>query len=219
MPPKPKRAQIKILKGRRAGETLEVMFNPTEYTHEWSNNFQETSLPGLNNPILQFINGETQTVTMELMFDTWTYGGGADVTEKTREFSSLLAIDGSLHAPPPVEFKWGDGAFRFEAVLQSLSQRFTMFKSDGKPVRAVLSVTFKQFRSIADQLNDPKRESPDRTKRRVLTADSSLWMLAAKEYGRPADWRRIAKRNRIADPLRLRPGALLYLPPVELDDA
>src|SRR4029077_12161498 len=105
-------------------------------------------------------------LTMDLLFDTYTDGGGADVSVRTGAFANMLAIDSSFHAPPRVEFSWG--SFAFKAVVEKLSQRFTMFRSDGIPVRATLNVTFKQFRSLAEQLEQPRRNSADKTKRRYL---------------------------------------------------
>ena len=80
---------------RRAqqGRATDVLFNPTEYSVEYSANFQETSPPGLSSPIIQFVNGNAQVLTMDLLFDTYTDGGGADVTAMTRPFIDMLSID------------------------------------------------------------------------------------------------------------------------------
>ena len=207
------KASVTVLEGRRAGESFPVLFNPTEYSYEVSNNFQETALPGLGNPILQFVNGESQQLTMDLLFDTWTVNRGQDVSDLTRRFSDMLAIDADLHAPPPVSFQWG--SFEFTAVIPTLSQRFTMFDGDGTPVRATLSITFKQYRPLSQQLEEPRRNSADKTKRRVLSADDSLWALAFREYGDVNQWRLIAKHNRIARPREIEPGEVLVLPPLE----
>jgi hypothetical protein len=213
MPQKLERAVIKILAGRNEGVERQVLFNPAEYSLEISNNFQEAALPGLANPILQFVNGQAQTLSMELLFDTWTDGGGEDVSKITGTFAEMLAIDADLHAPPPVEFKWGSCAFK--AVVERLTQRFTMFNADGRPVRATLSITFKQYRTLSEQLETPRRSSADRTKRRVLTADDSLWAMAAREYGDPRYWRVVARHNGIANPRLLEAGEVVVLPALE----
>lgn len=211
------KAIITILAGRRVTQTLEVLFNPAEYSLDIKNNFQEAALPGLNNPVVQFVNGESQALSMELFFDTWTNQRGDDVTQLTNRFAEILSIDADLHAPPPVEFSWG--SFSFRAVVESLSQRFTMFAADGIPVRATLSVSFKQYRPISEQLEDPRRNSADKTKRRVFTADDSLWAIAAREYGHAREWRRVAHANRLANPRGLSPGDVLRLPPLENENA
>ncbi|MCR8526184.1 hypothetical protein NPM17_25170, partial [Escherichia coli] len=131
----------------------------------------------------------------------------------TKRFTDLLAIDGDFHAPPPVEFRWG--VFRFVAVVEKISQKLTMFRSDGTPVRATLSVTFKQYKTVADQLEDPRRNSTDKTKRRVFEGHDSIWLLAAREYGEPRFWRLIASANDIDDPRRIEAGRVLVLPPLD----
>ncbi len=209
------KATVKILEGSNKDKEIKVLFNPAEYNLEISNSYQEAAPPGLSNPIIQFVNGDTQSLSMELLFDTYTDGGGADVSEKTSEFTRLLEIDADVHAPPRVEFKWG--VFAFKAVMEKISHRFTMFKADGTPVRATLSVSFKQFRPLTEQLELPRRNSADKTKRRVMTADDSIWLLAAREYGQHSFWRTIASAplNRIEDPRAILPGDVLVLPPLE----
>ena len=214
------KAIVKILEGRNKDRELTVHFNPTEYAVEYGASFQETPVPGLSNPILQFVNGAAEMLTMDLLFDTYTDGGSADVSEDTAEFTRLLAIDADTHAPARVEFKWG--VFSFRAVVEKISQRFTMFLGDGTPVRATLSVTFKQYRTIAEQLENPRRNSADKTKYRVLgkvegfrPTPKSLWELSAAEYGEVRFWRLIARANRIEDLRGLRPGDTVLVPPLE----
>lgn len=207
------KAIVRLLDGSGPDREIEVIFNPTEYNVDYGANFQETAPPGLNNPILQFVNGTAQSLTMDLLFDTYTDGGGANVAERTKKFTDMVAINGELHAPPRVEFEWG--VFSFKAIVEKISQRFTMFLSDGTPVRATLSVTFKQYQTVAEQLENPRRNSADKTKRRVFEAHDSLWLLGAREYGEPKYWRLIARRNRIEDPRALVPGTVVVLPPLE----
>jgi nucleoid-associated protein YgaU len=207
------KAKIQILDGQHAGESVPVLFNPTEYSLDISNSFQETAPPGLSNPILQFVNGQAQTLTMDLYFDTYTDGGSADVSRQTGRFAAMLKIDGALHAPPRVEFRWG--VLAFKAVVEKLSQKFTMFLSNGTPVRATLNVSFKQYKTLTEQLADPRRNSADKTKRRELSRASSLWLVANQEYGDPRYWRLIARANGIGDPRRVAPGTALVVPPLE----
>jgi hypothetical protein len=214
------KAKIKILEGSREGTDVMVHFNPTEYAMEYAASFQETVIPGMANPILQFVNGTAETLSMDLLFDTYTDGQGRDVSEDTRNFTRMVAIDKKTHAPPRVEFIWGGPPFR--AVVEKVSQRFTMFLGDGTPVRATLSVSFKQYRTVKEQIEDLKLESSDKTKHRVLgkteggeVTAATLWMLAAQEYGEVRFWRHIARFNGIEDPRLLRPGDVILVPPLD----
>src|SRR5216117_889129 len=127
-------AFIEALAGKFDGQKAEVLFNPAEYSLEKGNQFASTPTPGLSNPVLSFVNGDADVLTMELFFDTYTLKGGSDVRDQTTKISRLLEIDPTLHAPPPVRFAWGPLTFR--AIIERLTQRFTMFREDGVPVRA-----------------------------------------------------------------------------------
>jgi len=205
-------AFIEALDGSFKGEKAEVLFNPAEYSLEKGNQFVSTPLPGLSNPVLSFVNGDADVLTMELFFDTYTLKGGSDVRDETQKISRLLEIDQKLHAPPPVRFVWGP--LSFKAILERLTQRFTMFREDGVPVRATLNVTFKEYKTIAEQLDDLKLESSDWTKWRVVAEGDRLSLMAAIEYGDPSVWRVIADANEIENPRLLPPGLQLRLPPL-----
>ncbi len=199
--------------GKKIDGPIAVLFNPTEYTIEKGNAFQQTSLPGLGSPITQFTSGGAESLTMELFFDTYTDKGSEDVRKYTDRVTDLLKINPDLHAPPICEFQWG--AVSFKAVLERVSRRFTMFLPDGTPVRAILSVTFKEYKTIAEQLPRPPRQSADRTKHWVVKEGDSLWAIAAHVYGDPGLWRPIAVANGILLPRRLDPGTDLVIPPLE----
>lgn len=202
-------AYIEPLFGTRT--RAKVIFNPAEYSIQKGNQFSSTPLPGLSNPIVSFVNGDADVLTMDLFFDTYTDMGSSDVRKETDKISVLLDIDPALHGPPPVLFVWG--ALRFKAVIERLTQRFTMFREDGVPVRATLNVTFKEYKTIEDQL-DPPNESSDWSKRRIVAENDRLCLIAAIEYEDPAVWRVIADANDIENPRLLQPGQEILLPPL-----
>ena len=214
------KAMIEVVGGQRNGARIAVLFNPTEYTIERSNSYKATALLGLGSPLLQFVNGDADQLSMELFLEDNTdppsagpSGPPRSVPERITELSRLMLIDRDLHAPPPVRFVWG--RLSFDAVIEKITQKHTLFRLDGTPSRATLSVTFKEFRPLGRQLREPRRESADKTKRRQLDASDSVWSLAAREYGDPARWRLIAEANDLDDPRTLTPGTWLLLPPLE----
>jgi nucleoid-associated protein YgaU len=128
-----------------------------------------------------------------------------------------MEIDAELHAPPICEFIWGPAigtpkGFQFKGIIEKVTQRFTYFLDDGTPVRATLNVTFKEYKTVKDQLDHIGRESSDRTKHRVFKEGDSLWFLANSEYGDPALWRVIADQNSLENPRIIAPGTELELP-------
>ncbi len=192
------------------GEKIKVLFNPNQYRLEGGNQIAEIGIPGLRAPILQYVRGNARSLSLELFFDT--YEQRKDVREHTREIYGLLGILGETHVPPICTFRWGE--FGFRGIVASVSGRFTLFLPTGTPARATLSVTFKEYTEIKELVRDPKTESADVTKTRMLRRGDTLASLAAEEYGDPALWRPIAAGNRIDNPLRVEPGDVLVIPPL-----
>ena len=207
-----KKAFIQILDAQgMIKEEVPVLFNPTEYSMEKSNEFASVNIPGLESPMLQFSRGNLETLTMDLFFDS--YEENKDVrTDYTTKITDLLKIDPDIHAPPILRFVWG--SLNFTCVLSSVTKKFTMFRSDGIPVRATLSVTFNEYRTEVSAKENPKKSS-DRTKTYTIKQGDSLWAIAAREYGDPASWRPIADKNRIENPRLLEIGIEITIPPLE----
>jgi nucleoid-associated protein YgaU len=220
-----KKATITVLDGADQGKVIPVLFNPTEYSFERANSYKTMPVPGLSSPLLQFVNGEADTLSMELFLDDYTDPNGPTslqqpekepVTKRLTAITKLLEIDRDLHAPPPVRFNWGP--MEFSAVIEKLGRKVTMFHPDGTPARATLSVSFKEYRTLRQQLEEPRRESADKTKRRVVVGRDALWLMAAREYDDATEWPRIAEANDLDDPRDIAPGDWLTLPPIENPD-
>ena len=194
-----------------SSEELEVLFNPSEYTLEKKTPWREHEIPGLDLPSVEFVAGERMVLSMDLFFDTTDDRSDArDHVDKLIRFAHVSA---DLHRPPILMIVWGE-ALNFKGVLENIRVRYTMFLDDGTPVRAVASVVFRQYKSPEEQLQEAPRESADHTKRRIVREGDTLQLIAAREYHDAGQWRRIARANRIEDPLTLKPGQELVIPPM-----
>ena len=222
MKPQLKKATITVLDGAQKGNVINVLFNPTEYNFERTNSYKATPIPGLGSPLLQFVNGECDQLSMDLFLDDYTDPKGPTsnlqretdpLGKRLKDITKLLEIDRDLHAPPPVRFNWGP--MEFSAVIEKLGRKVTMFHPDGSPARATLSATFKEYRTLRQQLENPRRESADKTKRRVVVGSEALWWISAREYDDSTQWTRIADANDLDDPREIEPGDWLQIPPIE----
>lgn len=223
------KAKMGVVGKESAG--FHVLFNPSEYALERSVNFAAHPVLGLDSPVMQFAHGESETLRMNLFFDTYSTGAeGGDKTDSlkllansklpeaakmdVRKFTDkvykLMEVDGDKHAPPKVFFKWG--SLHFEGYLVSVSQTFTKFTFRGIPVRARLDVTFKRAIDPKSQLKGMPRNSPDRTKFRTISEGDTLTALAEAEYNDAEMWREIAAANGIENPRLLRTGTQLKIP-------
>lgn len=208
------------IKNRDTGDEFEVLFNPTEYTLEDANSWEEQKRER-RKPELQFTGQSLKKLAMDLFVDT--YEPGSDVREHTGKLAALMvaSIDASNGKRPPVcELSWGpkapgSGDFPFVGVLESLKQQFVLFLGNGTPVRARLAVSFKEFTTpVEDEKKNPKNNSfPARVY--TVRAGDSLSSIAQGLWRRPAEWRRIAEKNGIDNPRLIAPGSVLLVPPID----
>jgi nucleoid-associated protein YgaU len=209
------------------GSPLEVQFNPTQYGFSKSAQFAEQAIPGLDNPVLQFVRGESETLTLELFFDTTDDGTGAGATSvntKVDPLYRLIKVDGQQHAPPICRVAWGehfpgsspahgDVPRSFEGVVTSCDRRYTLFSSEGIPLRALVTLSLREYKTLQEQLDQLNLQSADHTRVHIVSQGDTLTRIANDYYHDPAQWRFIAEANAIRNARRLSPGTVLILPP------
>lgn len=230
---KPAKAKMNIDWGNgRHSDEFDVQYNPTELSFDKNVQLAEVNIPGLDAPLQQFVRGQAEKLSLELFFDTTDGGmgvGAESVTAKTDRIYQLVKVESDTHAPPIVTFSWnhafpGDNLRygsgnqmrnSFKGVVESVRQKFTLFSPEGVPLRATVNLVLREYRTLEEQLNQLKLNSPDRTHHHVLVEGESLSGVAASYWSRPDEWRRIADENDIEDPRRLFAGAFLTLPVLE----
>ncbi|HEX5546947.1 MAG TPA: hypothetical protein VFX24_06010 [Ktedonobacterales bacterium] len=211
-------AHAKIINLDGGGSPIECMFNPKEYSFSKRNQWTAGKSKGSNMPQLEFGGGQPATLQMQLFFDT--YAEGKDVRkEYTDSIWQLMMVDQKLKdpknkkgRPPKVRFQWGS-AWSFDAVITSVNQKFTLFLSDGTPVRATLDVSFQQIKDAAlFPPQNPTSAGAGGERVWVVNEGDTLAWIAYKEYGDSNQWRRIADANRLTQVRRLVPGMALEIP-------
>jgi nucleoid-associated protein YgaU len=206
-----------------------VTYAPGELAFTKAAVYADVPIPGLEQPLLQFVRGEAETLSMDLFFDSSAAGTGAGavaVTEQVEAFHKLVSVNGDLHAPPLVRVTWGDGfpgvamgdtptaSSTFTAVVTSVGRRFTLFSPDGKPLRATVSVALKHYATIAQQVATINYRSADHTRLHVVAEGETLPLIAHDAYADARRWRGIAEHNRLSQVRDLVPGTRLELPPL-----
>ena len=64
-------------------DQIKALFNPSQYSIDKSNTFASMQVPGRESSIIQFVRGESETLSLELFFDTYTYESSKDVRDYT----------------------------------------------------------------------------------------------------------------------------------------
>jgi hypothetical protein len=195
---------------------IEVQFNPTEYGIDRGSSYAELQVPGLSTPILQFVRGEAQTLSLELFLDGTDKRASASpddtVEGRLEKIRTFVTIDEDLHAPPVCLFEWKD--ISFQGVVTSLKEKYTLFDENGKVLRARVTLSLKSYEAVEVQLRKMNLLSPDRSRVRVVRDGETLAQLATEAYGNPRLWRVIAEANGIDRPRFLTSGTALKVPAV-----
>ena len=122
-------------------------------------------------------------------------------------------VDGTQHKPPFLIFVWG--TFYFAGVLESANVSYSLFSSNGAPLRAKITISAKEH--IGEKkINEILRlRSPDLTQSRIVAAGDTLANLSQKMYKDPSLYLELAKANNLTNYRKLKPGTELIFPPIE----
>jgi hypothetical protein len=208
-----------VIVNKNTNDQVSCMFNPYEYTITKQNQYETGETRGRNIPRVSFSQGGAQRLQLRLFFDT--YGEGTDVRAHTDALWQMMMVDEDradqntgMSEPPHVIFRWG--RFQFEAVITQMTQRMTLFLKDGTPVRTVVEIGLQQVIDEEEHAGqNPTSGGGVAPKTRVLYAGDRLDLIAWQEYGDSTKWRQIAMANGLLDPLHLRPGRTLIVPPLD----
>jgi hypothetical protein len=149
------KAFIRVLdeKNQNKVEDIPICFNPKEYSLEKGVSYAAGDAR-TDNQAAEFKGTDAMTMAVNLQFDTYEERSSVrDVYMRRIEQLAMMRKDAkeerdaAKHSPPTVIFVWGK--LTFQGVVESLSQKYTMFLSDGTPVRAECSLRIRQTSGAA----------------------------------------------------------------------
>jgi len=198
--------------------SVQFPFNPKEFTLKKDANWKSEPAKGSTEaPTPEFTGTGPGKVTLEVFLDGTGDPGGTITAEIDTLLSTVKplaqTVDQNKPSPPMVMFGWGSQVI-LTGFVKNVSIKYTMFKPDGTPLRAVAKVTLEEIPQTPGRQNPTSGGLAARRTHRLIEGDS-LASVAHREYGRPGLWRAIAEANDIDDPLHLTPGRNLLIPPVE----
>jgi nucleoid-associated protein YgaU len=205
------------------GDRVECLFNPKEYTFAKQNTWEKKKVTGANMPQVTFSGGQPTTLQMELFFDTYAVASDGQAKDVRKEYTDkiwkLMMVNDKLKdkknkkgRPPTVRFQWGS-AWSFDAVISSISQKFTLFTHDGTPVRATLTIGFEQVKDDSKlPWQNPTSGGMGGERFWTVVEGDTLQWISYKEYGDATRWRLIADANNLPGVRHLDPGTTLIIP-------
>ena len=214
---KPPSLSAVVGKAKAGGEgRITFGFNPKELSISKSASWTRQSQPGAAQVAMpEFTGAEPATLTVEIFLDASESSSPHVAADVQTLLDCVTPMDATISAnspsPPWVVFGWGTYT-SFVAVVKQVQARYTMFRPDGTPVRAVCSVTLEEVPTTPPPRQNPTSGALATYRTHVVVAGDTLPSVAQREYGDPTRWRTLAEANGIDDPMRLVPGTQLTVP-------
>ncbi|HEX8113240.1 MAG TPA: hypothetical protein VF516_36165 [Kofleriaceae bacterium] len=196
-------------------DEFEAYVNPTEITLAYEIEYDQAQGAGTTNSRMSFKKVKPGDLSLTLFLDgTGANGRPCDVQDKIEQFQTVTGYNGNIHRPNYLKIGWGKLTIK-RCVLKSASIAYKLFKSDGVPLRAVITASFSDNSDDQTRVAMAQDESPDLTHFRVVKAGDSLPSLCTEIYGDPHLYLRVAQANQLDDFRTLVPGMRLRFPPLE----
>lgn len=133
------------------GQPYTVMINPDSIKWQRNVEYNEQQAPDSSSPSQKYKSSPSDKVNFDIVIDC-TGIVDSKRTDMATEMNALEAIvftyNGKIHRPNYVKIQWGQN-ITFKGVLTSMDTSYTLFKPDGSPIRAKVSLSFSQYISPA----------------------------------------------------------------------
>jgi hypothetical protein len=193
-----------------------AFLNPSELTLSWEVEFDSAQGAGTNNSRRDFKKAKPGDLSLDFFLDGTGANGSknVEVQEQITQFQNVTGYSGDIHRPHYLKIAWGTLTV-MRCVLKSASIKYKLFKSDGVPLRAVISATFTDNADDKTRVGMAQDQSADLTHVRLTRAGDTLPGLCTQIYGNPRLYVQVARANRLPLFRRLEPGTRLVFPPLE----
>lgn len=198
---------------------FEALINPNSISYKSSIQYSELGgeTAGTYKPGFKFDSFGEENVDFSLLLD----GTGMLENKKTvPELINLLKsvaynYVGKKHEPNIVTLSWGTTLKTFQCRLKNMDINYKLFKPDGTPLRAEVSLSFVGHDNKASDVKKKTANSPDLSHLVEVKAGDNLPMLCERIYNDSSLYLEIAKINNLVNFRQLTPGMELLFPPIE----
>lgn len=144
-------AKLMIVDLEGGTPSVTAQFNPKELSFDRSIPWQKQKKKGPAD--LEYTGGEPKTMGFELLFDGFESGQSVqpEIAKLHLMSDPIVSGEAGKKRPPKVKVVWGAGTASFpafEAVIESVAVKYTMFAPDGTALRATANVKFKEASNL-----------------------------------------------------------------------
>jgi len=193
-----------------------VMINPDTIKLQRGIEYNEEQAPDTSSASQKYKSTPSDKLSFDIVIDC-TGVVDSKRTDMSKEIKALEKIvftyNGDIHRPNFVKVQWGQNIV-FNGVLTSLDTSYTLFKPDGSPLRAKLSLNFSQYISpkTVKKLDDQK--SPDITHLVTVIEGMTLPQLCFQTWNDDSYYVQVAKFNDLNKFRNLKGKKSLVFPPI-----
>ena len=173
----------------------------------------------------KYISTKPEELKIEFILDgTNTLEGYVDKYNKMEVYDQIKAFtdcvykyEGNTHRPRFLIVRWGK-ELRFPCVLSHMDISYSLFKSNGNPLRAKITATFVKYETPEAIARAENISSPDLTHIRVSKQGDRLDLLTYKIYNDPAFFLQVGRANGLSSVRNVTAGIELYFPPINKNE-
>jgi hypothetical protein len=141
-----------------------------------------------------------------------------EVSDQIKAFTDCVyKYEGKIHRPRFLIVRWGS-ELRFPCVLSHLDVSYSLFKSNGNPLRAKITATFIKYETTVAVEAANRISSPDLTHYRIVKQGDRLDLMTFGIYDDSNYFLQVAKANNLSSVRNILPGTDLYFPPINKNE-
>ncbi len=200
----------------KVGNPYKLMINPESLKWSRKVDYNEESAPDTSSPSQTY----KSTPIAELSFDIVIDCTGVVDKKRTNLQNEIQQLEnivynynGKIHRPNYVKIRWGKN-ITFNSVLKSFDTTYTLFKPNGEPLRAKISLSFGEYVSRKTVENEDQRSSPDLTHLIEVKDGDTLPLICNNVYGKSGLYTKVARFNNLNKFRSLHKTQNLILPPL-----
>lgn len=198
-----------------SGECFTCIISPDQISHKRDIRVEEKDVGDTSGPVTQFKSYGPETVDFTLHFDnTGVIPGSEPVDDLIEDLSKVIyQYDGTIHKPLYHLVSWSSFVFRGQCT--SFNVDYTLFKSDGTPLRCKVTLSFKGHKLARERAEEGNRNSPDLTHAKTIREGDSLPLMCKEVYGKMDYYLQVAEHNGLTNFRELEIGETIEFPPIE----
>ena len=198
------------------GKPYMVMINPDSIKWQKSIDYNDQQPPDTSSASQKYKSTPSDKLNFDIVIDC-TGIVDSSRTDMNTEIAALEKIvftyNGEIHRPNFVTVQWGKN-FLFKGVLTSLDTSYTLFKPDGSPLRAKLSLGFNSYISPSTVTKTDKPQSPDLSHLLTVVEGMTLPQMCQNVWQDDTYYVRVAEYNDLNKFRNLKGIEKLIFPPI-----